>query len=346
MAIRSNMAPKSQHPKRSHVPVLLNEVIRYLRPKRGEVIVDGTFGAGGYASAILDEGASVIGIDCDPDSIAKGRNLSGAKWKNLKLVEGRFGNLDTIARQNGCNQVDGVVLDLGVSSMQLDQAVRGFSFLRDGPLDMRMDCKGSSAMEIVNNMAVRDLIRIIGVLGEEKRAKAVAHAIDKARKQKAITRTSELAVLVEKVVGRNNRTKIHPATRTFQGIRIFVNGELMELARALQASENLLREGGRLLVVSFHSLEDRVVKKFLTNRSRTHSGGSRHFPESKVAPPTFSLPFKGAAMPSDSEVFANPRARSSKLRVGIRTGADSHKPDPEVFGIPRMPIFEELGGKV
>ncbi|MEP3280387.1 MAG: 16S rRNA (cytosine(1402)-N(4))-methyltransferase RsmH [Stappiaceae bacterium] len=326
-----------------HVPVLLAEVLLELAPKSGDVIIDGTFGAGGYSTGILEKGASVIGVDRDPGAIVGGQGLVEQYPERLTLIEGRFGELDRHARAAGFDQVDGVVLDLGVSSMQLDEAERGFSFQKDGPLDMRMEQKGASAADVVNKMPVRDLIRIIGMLGEERRAPAVAHAIDAARKEKPFTRTLELAAVVEKVVGRNPKAKIHPATRTFQGLRLYINGELNEVAQSLQAAEAILKSGGRLVVVSFHSLEDRIVKKFFADRCRTHSGGSRHLPETDVPDPTFAPLFKGAVGPGDEETSLNPRARSSRMRGGRRTDAAARSLDPKVVGLARMPGFGELG---
>ncbi len=328
-----------------HVPVLLGPVLEYLAPQPGEVIIDGTFGAGGYSRAILESGASVIGIDRDPDAIAGGQDLVAASSGKLTLVPGQFADLEGHARELGHDGVDGVVLDLGVSSMQLDQAERGFSFLRDGPLDMRMEQAGPSAADVVNELPVRDLIRIIGLLGEEKRATSVAHAIDAARKEKLFTRTAELSALVEKVLGRNpKKAQIHPATRTFQGLRIYVNGELHQAARALAGAERILRPGGRLVLVSFHSLEDRLVKKFFQDRTKTRGGGSRHMPEEDVPPATFELLSRKAIDPTPEEAEANPRARSAKLRAGRRTDAPARDLDIHSIGVPRLAEFHGLGG--
>ncbi|MEP3302016.1 MAG: 16S rRNA (cytosine(1402)-N(4))-methyltransferase RsmH, partial [Roseibium sp.] len=308
-----DIAPDAGGPAR-HVPVLLEPVLEYLAPKPDEVIIDGTFGAGGYSRALLERGAQVIGIDRDPDAIRDGQDLVEGSNGKLTLVPGQFADLDQHARACGFQGVDGVVLDLGVSSMQLDQAERGFSFLRDGPLDMRMEQAGPSAAEVVNELPVRDLIRIIGLLGEEKRATSVAHAIDNARKEKPFTRTIELSALIEKVLGRNpKKAQIHPATRTFQALRIYVNGELHQAAKALGAAEQILKPGGRLVLVSFHSLEDRIVKRFFADRSKTRGGGSRHLPEEDVPPATFEMLTRKAVDPTPAEAEANPRARSAKL---------------------------------
>jgi len=328
-----------------HVPVLLAEVLEWLAPQPGEVVIDGTFGAGGYSRAILECGATVLGIDRDPDAIAGGQDLVKEAGGRLILVPGQFAGLETHARDNGFDGVDGVVLDLGVSSMQLDEAVRGFSFLRDGPLDMRMEQAGPSAADVVNELPVRDLIRIIGLLGEEKRATSVAHAIDNARKEKPFSRTLELANLIEKVLGRSlKKAQIHPATRTFQALRIYVNGELHQAAEALGAAERILKPGGRLVVVSFHSLEDRIVKRFLQDRTRTKGGGSRHMPEEEVPPATFELLTRKAVEAAAAETDVNPRARSARLRAGRRTHAAARALDIHAAGVPRLAAFHGLGG--
>ncbi|NVK33743.1 MAG: 16S rRNA (cytosine(1402)-N(4))-methyltransferase RsmH [Rhodobacteraceae bacterium] len=327
-----------------HVSVLLGAVLEHLDPKPGEVIIDGTFGAGGYSKAFLERGAKVIGIDRDPDAVAGGQPLVDSSGGNLILVPGAFADMEEHAQTLGFESVDGVVLDLGVSSMQLDQAERGFSFMRDGPLDMRMAQDGPSAADVVNHLPVRDLIRVIGLLGEEKRATTVAHAIENARKDMVFTRTSELAGLVERVLGRSpKKAQIHPATRTFQAIRIFVNSELHQAANALAAAERILKPGGRLVLVSFHSLEDRIVKRFFTDRSRTRGGGSRHMPEADVPPATFELLSRKAVDPTPEEAEANPRARSAKLRAGRRTDAPARALDLHAVGVPKIAEFQGLG---
>jgi 16S rRNA (cytosine1402-N4)-methyltransferase len=326
-----------------HVPVLIKEVLEILAPVAGGTYIDGTFGAGGYTSAILDRGASVIAIDRDPTAIAAGAALTNAAGDRLTLVEGRFADLDAIARAHGHERVDGVVLDVGVSSMQLDTAERGFSFRADGPLDMRMGSEGPTAADIVNGMERGDLARVIAVLGEEKKARLVAAAIDRARRAGPISTTAELAEIVAKAIGRGGADRIHPATRTFQALRIFVNRELDELADALAASERVLAPGGRLVVVSFHSLEDRIVKRFLADRSADRPTGSRHQPELVVAPPTFELLVKGAVEPGEAEVQRNPRARSARLRAARRTTAAARPLDAEAIGVPALPEFEAEG---
>ncbi|MCU0789564.1 MAG: 16S rRNA (cytosine(1402)-N(4))-methyltransferase RsmH, partial [Nitratireductor sp.] len=233
-----------------HVPVMLHEVLAALAPRPGASIVDGTFGAGGYSEAILQAGANVLAIDRDPAAIAGGQEMATRWGSRLQLVRGEFAQLDTIAREAGMGEADGVVLDIGVSSMQLDEAERGFSFRKDGPLDMRMSGEGPSAADVVNRAGQKDLLRIIGILGEEKNAPRVARAIAERREVQPFERTLDLAGVVEKAVGRSHGDRIHPATRTFQGLRIFVNRELEQLAAALSAAERLLKEGGRLVVVT------------------------------------------------------------------------------------------------
>ncbi len=327
-----------------HVPVLLDEVLAALAPNPDEVIVDGTFGAGGYTRAILKTGSRVIAVDRDPNAIRDGQSLAAEADGRLQLVQGRFGQLDQHAAACGFDLVDGVVLDLGISSMQVDEAERGFSFRQDGPLDMRMEQAGLSAADVVNTMDGRDLARVIGVLGEEKRAGSIARAIVAAREEAPFTRTSQLAELVEKTIGRKPGKAIHPATKTFQGLRIYVNDELGEVVSALAAAERALREGGRLVVVSFHSLEDRIVKRFLADRCRTIAGGSRHMPEAEVPPATFTYAVKGSVDPGEAEIARNPRSRSAKLRAGTRTAAPARDLETRALGFPRVPAFKTLGG--
>jgi len=327
-----------------HVPVLIEEVMRFLAPEAGGIYIDGTFGAGGYTRAILGTGASVIAIDRDPTAIAGGAALREESEGRLTLVQGEFSDLDRIASELGHERVDGVVLDIGVSSMQLDQAERGFSFRNDGPLDMRMGREGPSAADIVNTLEHGALARVIAVLGEEKRAKAVASAITRARTEKPILRTVELAEIVARAVGHKRTDQIHPATRTFQALRIYVNRELDELAEALAASERILGEGGRLVVVSFHSLEDRIVKRFLADRSAVRAGGSRHQPEATVAAPTFELLARGSVEATEEEIRLNPRSRSARLRAARRTSAPGRPVDMAALGVPHLPEFASHRG--
>ncbi|MYF06621.1 MAG: 16S rRNA (cytosine(1402)-N(4))-methyltransferase RsmH, partial [Rhodospirillaceae bacterium] len=263
----------------AHIPVLLNEVIRTLAPRSGGAYVDGTFGAGGYTEAILGAAdCRVAAIDCDPDAIERGRALRDRYRGRLTLIEGRFGDMERLVRAVTDGPVDGVALDIGVSSPQLDTPERGFSFRHDGPLDMRMSRSGPTAADVVNRAAEADLSRIIFTLGEERAARRIARAIVNARRSAAIERTLQLAEIVRSVLPAA-AGGIDPATRTFQALRLHVNGELEELDRGLRGAERLLRPGGRLAVVCFHSLEDRRVKRFLRDRSAEAPRGSRHRPE-------------------------------------------------------------------
>jgi 16S rRNA (cytosine1402-N4)-methyltransferase len=322
-----------------HLPVLIDEVMRCLAPGAGGTFIDGTFGAGGYSRASLAAGASGSAIARDPVAGAAGAALAREAGGRLAVVEGRFADLDAIAAAHGKTRVDGVVLDIGVSSMQLDDPERGFSFRADGPLDMRMGAAGPTAADIVNRFEPRDLARVIAVLGEEKRARAVAAAIAAARERRPLTGTAELAEIVARAVGRRGVDQIHPATRTFQALRIFVNRELDELADALAASERVLAEGGRLVVVAFHSLEDRIVKRFLAERSETRPRGSRHLPQETPPSPTFELLTRGAVVPDAEEIARNPRSRSARLRAARRTAAPPRRLDRRAIGVPELPEF-------
>jgi 16S rRNA (cytosine1402-N4)-methyltransferase len=308
-----------------HVPVLLDEVVEHLAPVAGARIVDGTFGAGGYSSALLAAAPDVrvLAIERDPDALSAGADLVSRFAGRLTLIAGRFGDLGAIAEANAFVPLDGVVLDIGVSSMQLDQAARGFSFMADGPLDMRMERDGPSAATLVNESDEADLADIIFAFGEERQSRRVARAIARARAAKPIETTRELAAIVERALGRRHDDDRHPATRTFQALRIAVNDELGELARGLAAAEKLLAPGGRLVVVTFHSLEDRIVKRFLARRSGRLGSGSRHGPPSVGGEPapSFQLVNHRPVTPSDAELVANPRARSAKLRAATRTAA-------------------------
>ena len=307
-----------------HQPVLLAEVLAALAPRDGEVVIDGTFGAGGYSKAILAAAnCRVIAIDRDPTAIAGGSSAVSAAQGRLQLCLGRFSELDRIARGNGHESVDGVVLDIGVSSMQLDTAERGFSFTKDGPLDMRMSREGRSAADVVAELDADELANVIYIYGEEPRSRAIARAIVKARNEAPITTTAQLVAAIERATGPQRAgMKTHPATKTFQALRIYVNGELEELEEGLAAAERILHAGGRLAVVTFHSLEDRIVKRFLAERSGHTPAGSRHLPEVKMsAPPSFELIGKGHVAPGEREIAANPRSRSAKLRAARRTAA-------------------------
>jgi 16S rRNA (cytosine1402-N4)-methyltransferase len=306
-----------------HIPVLGREVLAWLNPREGGIYVDATFGAGGYSRAILETGeARVIGIDRDRTAISGGFELVDRSNGRLTLIEDRFSNLAEVCSAQGAPSVDGVVMDIGVSSMQLDEAARGFSFRGDGPLDMRMGQDGPTAADVIATASEADLANIIYIFGEERHSRGVARAIVAARKEAPVTTTRRLAELVTKVV-RAKPGEIHPATRTFQALRIFVNQELDELHLALGAAERVLKPGGRLVVVSFHSLEDRIVKNFLNERAKA-GGGSRHHPEIAQAAPSFVILTKRPVVAGDEEVLANPRARSAKLRAATRTDAPVH----------------------
>jgi 16S rRNA (cytosine1402-N4)-methyltransferase len=300
----------------AHVPVLLNEVLAAVAPKPGELVVDGTFGAGGYSRAFVEAGANVIAFDRDPT--AAGFAAALIPTGRFRLIQDRFSTMEDYI-EGPC---DGVVFDLGVSSMQVDEAERGFSFMRDGPLDMRMARSGTSAADLVNEADQTELARIFYVYGEERQSRRIAAALVRRRAEQPFTRTLDLAETVERALGGRKGAKVHPATRAFQALRIAVNAELSELEAGLDAAERLLREGGRLAVVTFHSLEDRIVKAFFTERAGRTPSGSRHLPPSQLGPkPSFNLLFNGAHAPSEAEVAANPRARSAKLRAGVRTDA-------------------------
>ncbi len=323
-----------------HIPVLGRPAVDQLNVRDGGVYIDGTFGAGGYTRAILAAADSkVIGIDRDQNAIALGADLVEQVNGRLTLIEDRFSNLDAVAREAGHDAVDGVVFDLGVSSMQLDTAKRGFSFRLDGPLDMRMSDEGVSAADVINAASERDLADIIFLLGEERHSRAVARAVIKRRTDAPIKTTRALADIIASVV-RSRPGDIHPATRTFQALRIYVNDELGELVAALQAAERILKSGGRLVAVSFHSLEDRIVKSFFADRGETR-GGSRHAPEVQRAAPTFSVLTKRPVTADEDEVANNPRARSAKMRAAERTGAPARIGTP-VGLLPRLPSLADV----
>ncbi|SNT61037.1 16S rRNA (cytosine1402-N4)-methyltransferase [Tardiphaga sp. OK246] len=314
-------------PDTRHISVLGVEAVDMLSPRAGGIYVDATFGAGGYSRTILaTEGTRVIAIDRDRTAIAGGFDLVDASDGHLTLVEDRFSNLADVCAAQGEPLVDGVVMDVGVSSMQIDQAERGFSFRFDGPLDMRMSQHGPTAADVVAKASEADLANIIYIFGEERHSRSVARAIVAARKEAPIETTKQLVDIVQKVVWAKPG-EIHPATRTFQALRIFVNAELDELHTALAAAERVLKPGGRLSVVSFHSLEDRIVKNFMTERSKT-GGGSRHLPEVAQSKPRFSLVNKRPITAGDEELKANPRARSAKLRGAERTDAPAQDAGP------------------
>jgi 16S rRNA (cytosine1402-N4)-methyltransferase len=314
-----------------HVPVLLPEVLRALSPQPGATYIDGTFGAGGYAAAILAAapGARVLAIDRDPEAIAAGASLAAAQQGRLILQQGCFGTLDRIAEQMRLHPIDGVVLDIGVSSMQVDDPGRGFSFQRDGPLDMRMSAEGPTAADFVNTAEEAEIAEVIFHLGGERGARAIARRIVARRAERPLARTRELAELVVSVLGREKIAGRHAATRTFQALRMHLNDELGELARGLAAAERSLHAGGRLVVVTFHSLEDRLTKQFLRARAVPAGQGSRHLPPGAAEQPAPSFRFVNPrpVSPKAEEVAANPRARSAKLRAAVRTDAPAW-PEP------------------
>ena len=305
-----------------HVPVMLAEVLEALEPGPGAFLIDGTFGAGGYSRALLEGGAEVLGLDRDPSAAGFAEPLTAAYPRRFHFACSRFSQMQARLEDAGRQDCDGVALDLGVSSMQIDQPERGFSFMRDGPLDMRMGSDGPSAADLVNTSEPSELSRIFFVYGEERQARRIAAALVRRRAEEPFTRTLDLAESVEKAVGGRRGAPIHPATRVFQALRIAVNQELSELEAGLDAAERVLKSGGRLAVVTFHSLEDRIVKAFFTERAGLRPSGSRHLPPTAAGPePTFELLFRGARPPGPIEALENPRARSAKLRAGMRTAA-------------------------
>ena len=323
-----------------HVPVLLPQVLNALGPHGQETYIDATFGAGGYSEAILTAApaARVLAIDRDPSAIAAGRSIVDRFQGRLQLVEGRFGALDSIAERAGYMPADGVVLDIGMSSMQLDEPERGFSFQGDGPLDMRMSATGPTAADVVNTAEEELLADILYHLGEERSARSLARRIVAQRSRKPFERTSELAELAARALGREKIAGRHAATRTFQALRIYVNDELGELASALSAAESLLAPGGRLVVVTFHSLEDRLVKHFLKERASPEEHGSRHLPPQTGGrqPASFRFVNQRPVSPNQQEIAANPRARSAKLRAVVRTDAPPWDGDAAGLTIPRI----------
>jgi 16S rRNA (cytosine1402-N4)-methyltransferase len=325
-----------------HIPVLARRAVDWLGVRDGGLYLDATFGGGGYARAILaTPGARLIGIDCDAGAIAAGAALAAEAPSRLVLAEERFSNLEAVLERHGVTGIDGIVFDLGVSSMQLDVAERGFSFRLDGPLDMRMSRDGASAADIVARATEPELAAIIRALGEENHARAIARAIVKARAAQPIRTTRALADIVARVArGRGREGGIHPATRTFQALRIFVNDELGELARGLAAAERVLKPSGRLVAVAFHSLEDRIVKGFLTERSRVPAF-SRHRPQPESAPPTFRILTRRPELPDAAEIADNPRARSAKLRAAERTDAAPREASIESL-LPALPALTDI----
>jgi 16S rRNA (cytosine1402-N4)-methyltransferase len=325
-----------------HIPVLLEEVMEALAPIGGGVFIDGTFGAGGYSQALLERGAAqVIAIDRDPEALAAGASLAEASGGRLVLVGGVFAEMDQIAAAHAAGPVDGVVLDIGVSSMQIDQAGRGFSFMRDGPLDMRMAQDGLSAGDLVNRAGESTLADIIYHLGEDRAARRIARTIVAARAEEPITRTGRLAEIVAGCMPRQRPGQIHPATRTFLALRIAVNDELGQLVQALEAAEAVLAPGGRFAVVTFHSLEDRIAKRYFQIASGQEGQGSRHGPVRQGPPPRYQRPAR-AIQAGKAEITRNPRARSARLRAAVRTEAPAMRVDPARLGLPPAPSINDL----
>jgi 16S rRNA (cytosine1402-N4)-methyltransferase len=319
-----------------HIPVLRAEALEALNVRPGGVYLDGTFGAGGYSRALLERGARVVAVDRDPSAIAAGQELVAAAAGRLRLVAGRFGDLDEIARRLGAAPLDGVVLDVGVSSMQFDEASRGFSLRQDAPLDMRMEGTGRSAADILREDDERQIADILFHFGEERAARRIARAIVLDRKTSPYVSTLQLAGMIARVAPARPGETTHPATRAFQALRIAVNDELAQLLRGLEAAERALKPGGRLVVVTFHSLEDRIVKQFLARRSGRGRAASLLLPgEPAIPAPTFVVPAGQPILPGEAELAANPRARSAKLRFGERTAAPAQAKDAELEALTR-----------
>jgi 16S rRNA (cytosine1402-N4)-methyltransferase len=326
-----SLLPETGTPGEPHVPVLLDEVLMALSPAAGMRIVDGTFGAGGYSRALLQAGAHVIGIDRDPSVFGHVEALRAEFPDRFSFVAGTFSELDTLAA--GHSPVDAVVLDIGVSSMQLDEADRGFSFMREGPLDMRMSQSGQSAADLVNGLEADALANLLYAFGEERKSRRIAQFIVAARADAPITTTLELARIIEKAIGRKPGDA-HPATRSFQALRIAVNGEFYQLVEGLFAAERLLPEGGRLAVVSFHSLEDRIVKRFF-DPDKGAPTASRHLPQAQTEPVRWHKVAK-AVKAGPAELARNPRARSAVLRCGVRTGLPPRPVHLQGLSVPQI----------
>ena len=327
-----------------HIPVLLDEVLEALQPRRGGLYVDGTFGAGGYAQALIARGAEVVALDRDPAAVRAGAGLVAASGGRLRLIEAKFGDLDMVAKDLGLEAVDGVAFDIGVSSMQLDEAARGFSLRFDAPLDMRMGESGRTAADILGEADEETIADILFHFGEERAARRIARAIVADRAAAPFASTLQLAHMIARVAPARPGELTHPATRTFQALRIAVNDELGELLRGLSAAERLLKPGGRLAVVSFHSLEDRIVKQFLMQRANRGRAVSRRLPgEPAEAQPTFDVPRGQPVEPSSTEAAANPRSRSAKLRFATRLEAPALPADDTIAALARLPMRRRRG---
>ncbi len=326
----------SQAPR--HVPVLLAEVLQALEPRPGKTILDGTFGAGGYARALLERGAEVVALDRDPSAVRAGAALVAESGGRLRIAQARFGDLETVARALGLESVDGVALDIGVSSMQLDEADRGFSLRFDAPLDMRMEADGPSAADILREADEETIAGILFHFGEERASRRIARAIVADRQTAPYVRTLALAEMIARVAPAKRGELTHPATKTFQALRIAVNDELGELLRGLAAAERLLKPGGRLAVVTFHSLEDRIVKQYLAGRSGRGHAVSRRLPGEPAEPQaTFEVPRGQPVEPGEAETTANPRSRSAKLRFATRLDAPPRGAEDSIVALTRLP---------
>ena len=328
-----------------HIPVLAAQALAALAIQPGELHVDATFGAGGYSRAMLAAGASVIALDRDPHAIAAGAALVRGSMGRLLLVPEKFGRIEAAMAQLGHSgaTLDGLALDIGVSSMQLDEGARGFSFRHDGPLDMRMGGEGRSAADICNGSSAEEIADILFHYGEERSSRRIARAIVADRVAAPWRSTRALAEMIARVCP-GKPHEIHPATRSFQALRIAVNDELGELVRVLEAGERLLKPGGRLVVVTFHSLEDRIAKQFFAARSGRGQARSRRLPgEPESAPETFALPGRQPVAPEQEEMRLNPRARSAKLRFGVRTDAPARAPDPALALLAALPAPQPRG---
>lgn len=322
-------------PSSPHIPVLLAPILDAVNPVQGRWL-DGTFGAGGYTRALLDAGASTVyAIDRDPEVFVRAQAWAGDYGDRLVLIEGTFGHLDRLVQERDAAPLDGVVLDIGVSSMQIDQAARGFSFMQDGPLDMRMSQSGMTAADVVNTADEEVLADILYLYGEERASRRIARRIVEARKLSPFETTHQLTKIIEAALPRPKPNQVHPATRSFQALRIVVNDELGELVRGLVAAEAVLGEGGILAVVTFHSLEDRIVKRFIHARS-TQARGSRYAPEMQATVPQFEKISKKAIGPTETEMAQNPRARSAKLRLARRTAEPCGDIDAKALGLPNF----------
>ncbi len=326
----------------SHAPVMLDEVCKAINLQKSGRYVDCTFGAGGYSRALLrKQNIALLALDRDPAVKSFAQELQEEFGSKFSFAQTPFSELETAISQNGWDGVDGIVFDIGVSSMQIDQAERGFSFMRDGPLDMRMSDHGPTVADAVNFLSAEALSAIFRTFGEERGARRAAAAIVETRKQSPITSTGALSALMAKALG-SGWQKIHPATRVFQALRIYINDELGELTRALSAAERVLRPAGRLVVVTFHSLEDRIVKNFLRERAEAPAQNSRHIPQSEedAFTASFTLPSRKAIKPGADEIIHNPRARSAKMRIGVREDAPAFPSSPLTF--PNIPDLANL----